>query len=286
MAGASGGQSPGHVPRNVLCTRACRFTNGRLPARVRSPTVVSVPRKPRLQFAGGIFHVTQRATGREVLFLDRLDRLRFDRTLLLTAERHAWEIHDYCQMTNHYHLLVLTREATLARGMQYLNARHVESFNRRHCRRGALVQGRYHDTLVETDEHRLLVRAYLAWNPVDAGLCREPDGWRWGGFGGDGRTAPAPDRLLRRFVADYGRRRRALAARALWDTSGALTPGHAPSRHHAAYASPTAPGHAESGSVERTRCAPESAKRANAASASSVKSASGTTTGDVQSSSR
>lgn len=213
-----------------------------------------MPRKPRLQIPGGIYHVTQRATGHEVLFVDRLDRLRFDCTLLLTAERHVWEIHDYCQMTTHFHLLVLTREPTLARGMQYLNARHVESFNRRHCRRGALVQGRYHDALVETDEHHLLVRAYLAWNPVDAGLCREPEAWRWGGFGGDGRTTPAPDRLLRRFVVDYGRRRRALA----------------PSRRYAANVSPTAPGHADSGSVEGTRCAPDSAKRANAASASSV----------------
>ena len=55
-----------------------------------------MPRKPRLQIPGGIYHVTQRATGHEVLFVDRLDRLRFDCTLLLTAERHVWEIHDYC----------------------------------------------------------------------------------------------------------------------------------------------------------------------------------------------
>ena len=53
-----------------------------------------------------------------------------------------------------------------------------------------------------------------------------------------------------------------------------------------ASASPTTPGHSDIGVSERTRCAPDSAKRRKASSASSVKSTeSGTTTGDVQSSS-
>ncbi len=230
-----------------------------------------MPRPPRVQIAGGIYHVTQRATGHEILFADADDRRRFDLLLARTAERHSWELHDYCQLTNHFHLLVLTREPTLARGMQYLNARHVESFNRRHGRSGTLVQGRDYPGLVETEEHHLVAKADLALNPGDAGLCRDPDAWPWGGFGGRGRVTPAPDARLRRFVADYANRRRLLAAMAARDTSRGLTPGHAPSRHYPApNASPTAPGHSGSGTSERTTWAPASAKRANAASASSV----------------
>lgn len=216
-----------------------------------------------------MYHVTQKATGHDVLFIDAIDRVRFDRLLLKTAKLHNWRLDDYCQMTNHFHLLVLTRAPTIARGMQYLNSRHVESFNRRHGRSGTLVQGRYYARLVHSDEDHLGVRAYIAWNPVDAGLCDHAEEWPWGAFGGGGRVTPAPDEVLRRFVVDYGRRRRLLAAMALRDMSRGLTPGHGRSGY-VLNASPTAPGQSASGTSERTTWAPDSAKRANAASASSV----------------
>lgn len=179
-----------------------------------------MPRRPRLQIPGGLYHVTQRSTDQELLFLEPLDRVAFDHLLVRTVTRYGWEIHDYCQLSNHFHLLITTREPNLARGMQYLNARYVQTFNDRHVRRGTLVQGRYYSGLVASEEHFLIVRAYLALNPVEAGLCREPSGWRWGGFGGRGKIVPQPDERLRRFVADYRTRREHAAALALRDVSG------------------------------------------------------------------
>ncbi len=179
-----------------------------------------MPRRPRLQVPGGVYHVTQRATDQETLFVELLDRVGFDHLLVRTAARYDWEIHDYCQLSNHFHLLLTTRQPNIARGMQYLNARHVQTFNDRHGRRGALVQGRYYSGLVETESHFLIARAYLALNPVVAGLCREPGDWLWGGFGGAGKIVQAPDERLRRFVADYRARREHLAALALRDVSG------------------------------------------------------------------
>ncbi len=134
--------------------------------------------------------------------------------------RYGWDVHDYCQLSNHFHLLVTTRQPNIARGMQHLNARYVQAFNARHGRRGALVQGRYYSGLVETEEHFLVVRAYLALNPIEAGLCREPEDWPWGGYGGRGKIVPSPDERLRRFVADYRARREYLAVLALRDVSG------------------------------------------------------------------
>lgn len=184
-----------------------------------------MPRRSRLQIAGGVYHVPQRATGHEPLFRDPIDRDRFDHLLLRTARRYSWELHDYCQMTNHFHVLLVTREPNIALGMQYLNARHVESYNRRHGRRGTLVQGRYYSGLIETEEHHLVTRAYLALNAVDASLCDEPADWLWCGFGGRGKVVPEPDERLRRFVADYRARRRRIAVMSLRDVSEALTPG-------------------------------------------------------------
>jgi putative transposase len=173
-----------------------------------------------VQIPGGVYHVTQRATDRELLFVDRLDWAGFAHLLERTSKRYAWVIHDYCLMSNHFHLLIRTLEPSLARGMQYLNARHVTAFNTTHGRRGALVQGRYYSGLVESDEHFLQVRGYLALNPVGAGLCREPEDWPWSGYGAGGVICPRPDAQLKRFVTAYRHRRERLAAMALRDMSG------------------------------------------------------------------
>jgi putative transposase len=178
-----------------------------------------MPRPPRIQVAGGVYHVTQRATGRELLFLDDDDRRAFLLLLRRTLERYRWELHDYCLMSNHFHLLVTTCEPTIALGMQHLNSRHVAAFNQMHGRRGTLVQGRYYSGMVESDEHFLQVRGYLALNPVDAGLCGDAAEWPWSGFGGRG-LIPPPDARLTGFVRAYRYRREQLAAVALRDMPG------------------------------------------------------------------
>lgn len=91
----------------------------------------------------GLIHVTQRATDREVFFRDDLDYSAHLRLLVKTAKRYDAGIQDYCLMPNHLHLLLDLRHENLPELMQYLLARHVERFNRRHLRRGHLVQAPY-----------------------------------------------------------------------------------------------------------------------------------------------
>ncbi len=129
-----------------------------------------------------MYHVTQRATGSELLFVDPIDHDAFDRLLELAVRRARWKLHGYCHMPNHVHLLVQTPEPTLGRGMQFLVGHYVQEFNLRHGRRGALVQGRYKAGLVETGEHFITCLGYLAQNPVRAGLCERPEDWPWSSY--------------------------------------------------------------------------------------------------------
>ena len=115
-------------------------------------------------------------------------------------KRFRWELHAYCQVDNHYHLLVQIRALTLALGMQSLNFRYVQGFNQRHDRRGALVRARYTSTLVTTPGHFLNCLVYIAMNPVKAGLCRRPEEWEWSSYGSRGTLARRPDRFLRDFL--------------------------------------------------------------------------------------
>ncbi len=154
----------------------------------------------RLDLAGAIHHVTVRGNARERVFRDGTDRTRWQETLEQTVERFSWLILAYCQMGNHYHLLVETPQPTLSRGMRQLNGVYAQRFNRRHGRVGHLFQARFHATLVERDEHLLAVAAYIPLNPVRAGLCGKPGDWRWSSYRATIGLEPpgflASDRLL------------------------------------------------------------------------------------------
>jgi REP element-mobilizing transposase RayT len=141
-----------------------------------------MPRQPRRQESGLTYHVFAKAVREERLYRDDFDRIEFLRLLGETVRAFGWICHAYCEMTTHYHALLTTTEPNIAAGMQALNSRHAEYFNRRHGVTGHLFRSRYGDVVVEGDGHFLSEYRYITRNPVAAGLCDEPDQWRWSSY--------------------------------------------------------------------------------------------------------
>lgn len=139
----------------------------------------SIARAPRIEIEDGVYHVVARGNERRAIYRHTDDRQCFLDILGLVADRYGWQILAYCLMTNHYHLLVQTPNANLARGMQHLNSVYAQSFNRRHGRDGHLFQGRYGSILVQADEHVVSAVRYILRNPLRAGLCERVDEWPW-----------------------------------------------------------------------------------------------------------
>lgn len=171
-------------------------------------------RPPRLQLAGGIYHVTSRGNRRQEIFTDDRDRLRFLVLLDQVANRVGWVGHAYCLMPNHFHLVVETPSPTLSAGLQWLNGSYAQWFNWRHRKDGHLFQGRFHSVLVETDPHLLELSRYTVQNPVRARLCASPIDWPWSSCRAMLGLAPPADflavrRVLGHFGTDLDRARRA-----------------------------------------------------------------------------
>jgi putative transposase len=97
----------------------------------------------RLEFAGALYHVTSRGDRREDIYCDDTDRGLWLDTLAHCCERFNWAIHAWCQMSNHYHLVIETAEGNLSAGMRQLNGVYTQAHNRRHGRAGHVFQGRY-----------------------------------------------------------------------------------------------------------------------------------------------
>jgi putative transposase len=138
-----------------------------------------VPRPPRLQVAGGLYHLTSRANLGRVAFGDDRERECFLELVAETVKRFAWSCRAYCVLSTHYHLFVATPEADLAAGMQYLKGRYAQWANWSRKERGHLFEGRFRSLLVESIGHAYEVQRYIALNPVRAGIVRRPEEWPW-----------------------------------------------------------------------------------------------------------
>ena len=60
-----------------------------------------------------------RGDRREAIFLDEADRRSFLETLTEACGKTSWQVHAYCLMGNHFHLVVETPQPNLAVGMKW-----------------------------------------------------------------------------------------------------------------------------------------------------------------------
>ena len=132
-----------------------------------------MPRKLRVQFPGAIYHVMSRGDRREDIFLDDVDRHDFLKTLAEACQKTGWQVHAYCLMRNHFHLVVETPDANLVEGMRWLLSAYTIRLNHRHKLFGHVFSGRYKALLVESGNGYLkTVCDYVHLNPVRAGLLK------------------------------------------------------------------------------------------------------------------
>jgi REP element-mobilizing transposase RayT len=124
---------------------------------------------------GAWHHVMNRGLARRSVFEDRECVRYFLSCLARVVRKGLLEVHAYCVMTTHFHLLVRSPTGELSRGMQLVQNRYVRWFNRRARRDGPLFRGRFLSRHVDSLEYRRTLVRYIDHNPVAAGmvLCAE-----------------------------------------------------------------------------------------------------------------
>lgn len=95
-----------------------------------------MPRAPRMQYEGAVYHVMSRGVKGEPIFLDRQDYEIFLHTVDAVCERTGWRVHAFCLLPSHYHLLLETPMANLVVGMQWFQGAYAQRFNARHAQCG------------------------------------------------------------------------------------------------------------------------------------------------------
>jgi putative transposase len=142
-----------------------------------------MPRVARQAPGGLIYHVLNRGNGRLRLFKKDDDFLGFERVMLAAHERTPIRILAWCQMSNHFHLVLWPRhDGELTAFMRWLTLTHTQRWKHAHnaVGHGHLYQGRFKSFPIEQDEHLLTAIRYVERNPLRAGLVKRAEEWRWG----------------------------------------------------------------------------------------------------------
>ena len=79
-----------------------------------------MPRKPRIEIAG-YYHIINRGVEQRVVFKEAEDYEYFEKIMCLYAKNYNITIHNYCLMSNHYHLLIELKQENLSKYMRQLN---------------------------------------------------------------------------------------------------------------------------------------------------------------------
>jgi REP element-mobilizing transposase RayT len=131
-------------------------------------------RQARERCESGIYHIVIRGINRQDIFCDQDDYHRFLETLE-RVKADSFEVHGYCLMSNHVHLLIHEKSEEVHRIMKRIGTSYAWWYNRKYQRIGHLFQGRYKSECIQDNEYLLTVIRYIHNNPVKAGMVSKPE---------------------------------------------------------------------------------------------------------------
>ena len=131
-----------------------------------------MPRRLRIESLG-YHHVYNRGVAKGNVFVDEKDKAKFIELMASIAREHKFNIHAFCLMDNHYHILVQNTRENLSSGMRQLGAQYASYFNKRHSRVGHLWQDRFKSWYVLDDKYLFTLFKYIENNPVKAGVSQK-----------------------------------------------------------------------------------------------------------------
>lgn len=157
-------------------------------------------RRRRVDYEGAWHHVMNRGARRDPIFTSARDARAFLGQIGAQIERTGIEVHAYCLMTNHFHLLVRSPDRQLSEFMQHLSAGYTRLFNRWQGYDGPLFRGRFLSKVVDTDAYVSAVGRYIMRNPIDVSPAVPLDRYRWSSYGGYLGLTARPDWLTTDFL--------------------------------------------------------------------------------------
>ncbi len=123
-----------------------------------------------------------RGAARQRIFHTKHDARQFLALIGEASERFGVEVHAYCLMTNHYHLLIRCPSGGLSQFMHLVGSHYVRYLNTLLDRDGPLFRGRFHAVPLATIGYAHHVGRYIHRNPIDIHPPIALDAYEWSSY--------------------------------------------------------------------------------------------------------
>ncbi|WP_232501314.1 transposase [Sulfurovum sp. NBC37-1] len=97
----------------------------------------------------------------------------FEDLMCFYAKSFGIIIHNYCLMSNHYHLLIEITQQNLSKFMRQLSMGYSIYFNKKNKRTGHLWQGRFKSWYVTDEAYFYTLMCYIEQNPLKANMIED-----------------------------------------------------------------------------------------------------------------
>ncbi len=144
------------------------------------------------------YHIFNRANGNEKIFRSSNNYNFF----LRKYTKHIVPISDtfcYCLMPNHFHFLIRIKNESeivnlpnyrpnqaihifLSKQFSNLFSSYTQAFNKQMGRKGSLFMRPFKRKPVKDESYLRKLTHYIHHNPIEAGLCKTPENWKYSSF--------------------------------------------------------------------------------------------------------
>lgn len=155
-----------------------------------------------------VYHVYNRGTNKENIFRDKQDYRAFlyrlglaigikkeilnkneiikspkSRVRMSDLVENTFNIHAFCLMPNHFHLLIEQRtDISISLLIQKICTSFSMYINKKYKRVGHLFQGNFKSVRIETNSQFLWTVSYIHMNPVKSKLVVKPEDYEWSSY--------------------------------------------------------------------------------------------------------
>lgn len=126
----------------------------------------------------GFYHVMARGVNKQDIFKDDNDKRYFLGLIKKKSEITNVEIHAFCIMDNHFHLLIRSDKAKLSTFMQMVLTEYAKNHNKKIGRIGHLFESRFKSEVINDEAYYLTVLRYILQNPEKAFMSSTVD-YQW-----------------------------------------------------------------------------------------------------------
>ena len=130
-----------------------------------------MPRPPRADESGAIYHALNRGNARQTIFHKAEDFAAFERVIISGLEKHPVELYSYQWMPNHWHMVLSPLEdGAMSRFLYWVTMTHTARYHAHYhtTGEGHVYQGRYKSFPIKDDHHFLTACRYVERNALAA----------------------------------------------------------------------------------------------------------------------